>query len=139
LIRVRFADTDQMGVAHHASYLTYFEAGRVEYLRRRDLSYVEWLGIPVRLPIVELSMRFHRPARFDQQLVVTTWVDKLTQYSIRFAYRVSEVGANEKTYIVKGHTRQALTDAAGELREIPEAIAERLAGPELSSRPENLV
>lgn len=128
-----------MGIVHHASYLTYFEAGRVEYMRRREVKYADWVGRGVHLPVVDIGLRYRRPARFDQQLVVLTWIDKLLPYSVRFAYRVHELHASPSERLVEGHTRLTCVDERGRLMPIPEEIAGRLAGPERFSRPDDQV
>lgn len=135
VIRVRFADTDLMGVVHHASYLTYFEAGRVEFMRRRGVCYAEWVGCGVHLPIVDIGLRYRRPARFDQRLVVTTWLDQLKAYSLRFVYRINDFDAPDTSHLVEGHTRLACTDDTGRLAAIPSDITVRLAQPESLCRP----
>lgn len=125
-----------MGVVHHASYLSYFETGRVEFMRRRDVSYAAWVGRGVHLPVVDLGVRFRRPARFDQLLEVTTWIDKQSRFSVRFGYRIVEQGKLASDFLVEGHTRLACIDDQGALLPIPEAIAGRLAGQEMFNGPD---
>ena len=64
-LRVRFCETDLMGIVHHSNYLAYFEAGRVEWLRRRGVTYADWAARGMHLPVVEASVRYRAPARFD--------------------------------------------------------------------------
>ncbi len=71
-IRVRYAETDQMGVAHHAAWVPWFEAARVEWLRARGRSYRQMEADGLFLPVVELSVRYRRPARFDDELDLVT-------------------------------------------------------------------
>ena len=87
-IRVRFCETDLMGIVHHANYLTWFEAGRVDWLRKRGVHYDEWVKADVHLPVVESHLRYRKPARFDEILTVETTRADLSRVTVRFAYRV---------------------------------------------------
>jgi acyl-CoA thioester hydrolase len=138
-VRVQFVDTDLMGIVHHGTYLRYFEAGRIAYMRRRDVCYADWVGRGVHLPVVDLGVRYRRPAKFDQELMVSTWVSKLSRYAVRFDYQIHAVGLPDSARMVEGHTRLACVDDQGRLRPIPDEIAGRLAGREMISRPDDLV
>lgn len=83
-LRVRFCETDLMGIVHHANYLVYCEAGRVDWLRRRGISYDVWTRRGVHLPVVEASLRYRRAARFDDALMVETTCMELTGATVRF-------------------------------------------------------
>jgi len=133
-VRVRFADTDLMGIVHHSSYLVYFEAGRVEYMRARQISYAQWVGRGVHLPVVELKVRYARPAKFDDLLIVETAVGRLTAHSVRFDYRLLGVDDGTEQLRVSGHTLLACVDDLGKLRRMPHELESRLRGPESSSR-----
>jgi hypothetical protein len=67
-LQVRFCETDLMGIVHHANYLTYFEAGRVDWLHRRGISYDVWTKQGIHLPVVETHLRYRKAARFDDEL-----------------------------------------------------------------------
>src|SRR6202789_2631957 len=88
-IRVRYAETDQMGVVYHSNYLVWFEVGRVEFIRRLGLDYKrmeveEGCGIAV----VEATARYRAPARYDDELVVETELQSARGTVIRFEYKV---------------------------------------------------
>src|SRR5688500_20322043 len=83
-LRVRFCETDLMGIVHHGSYLVYFEAGRVEWLRRRGVTYADWASRGVHLPVVEAHVNYQAPARFADLLVVTTTLTDLRSVSMKF-------------------------------------------------------
>lgn len=87
-IRVRFCETDLMGIVHHANYLAWFEAGRVDWLRKRGVLYDEWVKADVHLPVVESHLRYRKPARFDEIVTVETTRADLSRVTVRFAYRV---------------------------------------------------
>src|SRR5579872_6772501 len=87
-LRVRFCETDLMGIVHHANYLAYFEAGRVEWLRRRGVAYTEWAARGWHMPVVDASVRYRAPARFDDLLDVETTLTELRAATARFEYRI---------------------------------------------------
>src|ERR1044071_7606347 len=64
-LRVRFCETDLMGIVHHANYLAYLEAGRVDWLRKRGVTYASWAAQGRHLPVVEVGVQYRAPARFD--------------------------------------------------------------------------
>lgn len=101
-IRVRYKDTDVMGFVYYGNYLTYFEVGRVEYLRDRGYPMSE-VERTVHLPVVEASLKYHRPARLDDLLRVRTWVSDLRRASFTFRYTVRH--AETDTLIATGQTR----------------------------------
>ena len=88
-LRVRYGDTDQMGVAYYANYLRWFEIGRAEMLRDLGMSYqrVE-AELGVMLPVLEAHCRYLKPARYDDRVVIETGLAELRRASVRFAYRV---------------------------------------------------
>ncbi len=77
-VRVRYGETDQMGVVYHGSYVPYFEIGRVEWLRDKGVSYKKLEESGIALPIVSMHLNFKKPARYDDLLIVTT---KLRNYN----------------------------------------------------------
>ncbi len=87
-IRVRYAETDQMGVVYHGNYAQYFEMGRVEWLRNKGVSYKELENSGVMLPVVSLSMNYRKPAYYDDELTVTTRLGYLGGVKIEFTYEI---------------------------------------------------
>jgi acyl-CoA thioester hydrolase len=77
-VRVRYSETDQMGVVYHGSYVPYFEIGRVEWLRNRGISYKELEESGIALPIVSMTINYKKPARYDEELFLST---RLKSYS----------------------------------------------------------
>ena len=110
-VRVRYGDTDQMGMAHHANHLRWFEEGRTEWIRARGRSYREIEASGIRLPLVEAYVHYLAPARYDDRIRVWTWVDELGRASVRFAYRLERVGDDER--LATGFTRHCFLDPAG--------------------------
>ena len=87
-VRVRYAETDQMGVAYHGNYAQYFEMGRVEWLRNMGVSYKWMEENGVMLPVVSLTMNYKKPARYDDLLTVKTILKSQTSVKIEFDYEI---------------------------------------------------
>ncbi len=88
-VRVRYAETDQMGVVYHGNYAQYFEMGRVEWLRNMGVSYKWMEQNGVMLPVVSLTMNYKKPARYDDLLTIKTKMLKLSSVKIEFDYEIT--------------------------------------------------
>ena len=115
-IRVRYQETDAMGVLHHANYLTYFEMGRTELLRSTGYDYrrVEESGIF--MVIVEIGCRYRRPARYDDVLRLRTILKQVTAAKIQHEY---ELFRGEEL-LAEAHTTLACVDRQGQLQRVPD-------------------
>lgn len=134
-LRVRFCETDLMGIVHHANYLTYFEAARVEYLRRRGVDYgKEWVEQDAHLPVIEVGLEYKKPSRFDDALVVEARLAQLTRVTVRFEYRVLRATDDGEELVCKGFTVLACIGGNGRPRRMPSHLAEVVCGPELPAR-----
>jgi acyl-CoA thioester hydrolase len=127
-LRVRFAETDLMGIVHHASYLVYFEAGRVEWLRKRGITYIAWVERGIHLPVANAELRYRATARFDDLLVVETTLSKLRTVSLDYSYRI--LRPSDDVVVADGMTRLACVDNDHKLLRIPEDIRGVLLGGE---------
>jgi len=87
-IRVRYAETDQMGVVYHGNYAQYFEIGRVEWLRNQGVSYKWMEENGIMLPVVSLTMNYKKPAKYDDLLTVTTILKNQSSVKIEFDYEI---------------------------------------------------
>ena len=87
-VRVRYAETDQMGVVYHSNYLVYFEIGRTEMMRASGISYAELEERGYVLAVVESSMKHTGSAKYDDLLTVRTWLRQVTKTRLRFEYAV---------------------------------------------------
>lgn len=85
-VRVRYAETDQMGVVYHANYVIWMEVGRVEYARARGLPYKELEGAGLYMAVVEANCRYLRAARYDDEIEIETVVKKASPRGIEFGY-----------------------------------------------------
>jgi acyl-CoA thioester hydrolase len=117
-MRVRFDETDAMGIVHHGRYLGFLEVARVEWLRKRGVRYAEWAAAGRHLAVVEASCRYMQSARFDDVLDVEVSLAELRAASLRFAYTIRRSGAA----ITEGMTRHACVDDAGKLCRLDEAM-----------------
>ena len=90
-LRVRYAETDQMGVVYHANYLIWMEMGRVEYCRAQGLRYKDMERDGVLLAVVDVQCRYVSPARYDEEILVSTWIAAAAPRMVRFGYQMREI------------------------------------------------
>jgi acyl-CoA thioester hydrolase len=125
---VRYAETDAMGIVHHASYLIWFEEGRSAYMRACGLPYSEVERHGYWFTVAEVNARFHAPARYDERVIVRTRLAELRSRGLTFAYEVRR--AADDTLLATGETRHICVDRTGVVRRIPEALLAALRGEE---------
>ena len=89
--RVRYAETDAMGIAHHTSYVLWMEMGRTEFMRAHGFTYRELEGMGVLLPVIEIGVRYRQAAVYDDELRISTWVEELSRTKIRLAYLIGRI------------------------------------------------
>jgi len=126
-LRVRYAETDAMGIVYHTNYIIWFEVGRGEYMRQRGGSYDEdFEAAGFYLPVVEVDARFASPARYDDEVVIRTSVEELRSRSVTLYYEVlmKETGQ----LLVTGHTKHICTDREGRIRRFSQALEDALLG-----------
>ena len=125
-VRVRYAETDQMGIAHHANYLIWFEAGRSDLCRARGFSYIEMEDEAGALMVVaETYCRYKSPAYYEDVLTVRTKVGEVRSRSLRFFYEVHRTF--DDTLLAEGETLHLVTDKDKKVRVLPEIYRDRLA------------
>jgi acyl-CoA thioester hydrolase len=117
-IRVRYAETDRMGLLHHANYFVYFEMGRTELLRRRGLSYKEVEDGGHFLVIVEIGCKFKRPAFYDDLLTLRTSVARVSHVKIVHHYEL----LREDLLLAEGHSTLACVDREGKPQPLPDVL-----------------
>lgn len=121
-IKVRYAETDQMGVVHHSVYAVYLEAARVEFLERAGLPYHQVEARGVAFPVVELGITFRAPARFGEEISVRTRLAHLSRRDLLFRYRIEREG----TLLAEGFTRH-LCQVGERAGRIPDDIYQALS------------
>ena len=123
-VRVRYADTDRMGVVYYANYLVWFEVGRTEWLRETGWSYRDMEHNGISLPVIEAHCEYRQPARYDEEIEIRTRATLLTPVRIRFDYDV--VRASDETISASGHTVHAALDTSGKPCRLPGRVREML-------------
>ncbi|MGI6119484.1 MAG: acyl-CoA thioesterase [Desulfosporosinus sp.] len=108
-LRVRYSETDQMGIVYHANYLVWFEVGRSELFRELGLPYTILEELGLGLTVIEASCRYRKPAHYDDELVVVTRIDHLSSRSARFYYQVYR----EETLLAEGKTVHIFVNSEG--------------------------
>jgi acyl-CoA thioester hydrolase len=127
-VRVRFCETDLMGVVHHGSFAAWLEVARVEWLRRRGVAFSEWTTRGLHLAIVEMNLRYRAPARFDDEIDVVTTLGLVRAASFRFDYRLERAG--DKTLVAEASTLLACVSLDGGVRRLTPEVCAVLARPE---------
>lgn len=117
-LRVRYAETDRMGVVYHANYLVWFEMGRSEYCRHRGCNYLAMEKLGYYLVVAEARCKYRQPARYDELVTVRTSLGALSRRSVVFRYVVLREGSEET--LVEGETKHLCVDVEGRSRSIPE-------------------
>lgn len=123
--RVRFFETDQMGVVHHAAYITWFEEGRSALTRDMGYPYSRMEQEGLSLAVAEVHARYHQPARYDDEVIVRVCLEELQSRGMAFSYEVRR--ARDDALLVTGTTRHISVDHHGRVKRIPPEIRERLA------------
>ena len=124
-VRVRYAETDQMGIAWHGEYLAWFEVGRTDLLRGCGCTYRELEAQGLRLPVIEVQARYLRPALYDDVLEIHTRLTGVGGARVSFDYEVRREGTEGP--LATGSTSHAAIDLRGRPRRIPEDLRRRLA------------
>jgi acyl-CoA thioester hydrolase len=120
--RVRYSETDQMGIVYHANYLPWCEMGRTELIRRLWKSYAEIEQEGVLLAVTEVTLRYHASARYDDLVRVTTTLDQVRSRSVTFDYLVERLDAEGPVRLVSARTVLTAIDRSGVPRKLPQAL-----------------
>jgi acyl-CoA thioester hydrolase len=118
-LRVRYSETDQMGIVYHAHYLVWFEIGRTEWCRAAGIPYAAMERSGLFIPVTRVEASFRRKSSYDDAVLVQTLMAELSARGCAFAY---EVRGPEGEFLADGSTRHIFTDASGRLRRAPAEI-----------------
>ena len=118
--RVRYAETDQMGVVYHTNYLVWCEVGRTDFIRQRGMSYADIERTGIGLAVTELSARFHAAARYDDMVRVRTTLADVRSRGITFDYLITNAATGER--LVTARTALVSIDRSGRLVALPSEI-----------------
>ena len=119
-IRVRYAETDQMGVVYHANFFIWFEVGRTDLLRAAGWTYREMEADGLSLPVIEAHCDFKQPARYDDELEVRTTGELMSPVRVAFSYEVVRPADGE--LLAKGRTVHATLDRSGRPSRLPDRV-----------------
>ena len=123
-LRVRYAETDAMGIVYHANYIVWFEVGRGEYMHQQGHDYAHLEAQGYYLPVIEVQARYLAPARYGDLVTVKTWVEEARSRQVTFAYEV--VMAETGQLLATGQTKHVCVDEQGTIKTIPQGIREML-------------
>jgi acyl-CoA thioester hydrolase len=125
-LRVRYAETDAMGVVYHTNYLVWFEVGRGDYFRTYGQDYGEWEKQGYLLPVSEVQARFHAPARYGELITVSTWIEEIRSRSLTLGYEVRS--ADTQGRLATGWTKHICMDREGRAIRLPMEMIQALEG-----------
>lgn len=129
-IRVRYAETDQMGIVHNANYLVWFEVGRSEFCRARGFSYKEMEEKDNALMVVaESYCRYKSPAYYEDLLTIRTRIEEIRSRSLRFVYEIHRLF--DETLLAEGETLHLVTDENKKVRSLPASYKKMLLAEEI--------
>jgi acyl-CoA thioester hydrolase len=123
-LRVRYAETDAMGIVYHSNYIVWFEVGRGEYMHQQGANYAHLEAQGYYLPVIEVQARYLAPARYGDLVAVRTRVEEARSRQVTFAYEVvmSETGQ----LLATGQTKHVCVDEEGTIKRIPQEMREML-------------
>lgn len=121
--RVRYAETDAMGIVHHSRYLPWFEIGRTDWMRQAGLTYAEFEAMGFYLIVVEAGIRYQKPARYDDLVTVRTWLAEVRSRGLRIDYEVVD---DQGDMLVTGFTRHICITHDGTPVRLPEVLVQTL-------------
>ncbi|MGH9477085.1 MAG: acyl-CoA thioesterase [Terriglobales bacterium] len=117
-VRVRYAETDQMGVVYYANYFVWFEVGRVEHLRQSGINYSDMEADGCKIAVVEARCRYKAPARYDELITIRTWVARRRRAMVHFQYEA--LRASDGTLLAEGETVHVCIDNNFEVCALPD-------------------
>jgi len=118
-IRVRYAETDQMGVVYHSNYLIWFEVGRVELMRALGFDYKEMeIHDDTFIVVADVHCRYHHPARYDELLTVRTRILEAKNRTLKFGYELYR--QSDQKLLAEGHTIHVACNRAGHVKQFPD-------------------
>ena len=123
-LRVRYAETDQMGVVYHANYLVWFEVGRTDLLRAQGWTYRDMEASGVALPVIEVECRYRKPARYDEEMEIRTEGRLISPVRVEFHYELRALGSDD--LVATARTAHAAIGRDGRPCRLAERVLEAL-------------
>ncbi|MGE3276197.1 MAG: acyl-CoA thioesterase [Vicinamibacterales bacterium] len=124
-LRVRYAETDKMGVVYYANYMVWFEIGRTDWLRATGATYRDMEHEGVSLPVIEAHAEYRQGARYDDEIAVRTRATRLSPVRLRFDYEI--VRAADERALASGYTVHAAVDRSGKPVRLPASVRNLIA------------
>lgn len=115
---IRYAETDAMGIVHHASYIIYFEEGRSNYARQRGSDYASFERSGFYLTVSEINARYVKPAHYGQQITIRCWIDEMKSRGLTFGYELVDTLTGE--LFVMGSSKHICVTRDGQVARLPE-------------------
>jgi acyl-CoA thioester hydrolase len=125
VVRVRYAETDKMGVVYYANYFVWFEVGRADLLRSLGWTYREMEHAGIALPVIAAECDYRRPARYDEEIEIRTRGRMLSPIRMEFTYEIAR--RDDDTVVAAGRTVHAALDPAGKPCRLPERVRQLFA------------
>jgi acyl-CoA thioester hydrolase len=122
-VRIRYKDTDRMGVVYYGNYLTFFEVGRTEYMRELGFPYCELEGKGYSLAVTEAAAKYHGNVGYDSLITIKTAISELKRVTVRFAY---EILSEENKLLVTGHTVHACLNESNKPIRMPADLIKQM-------------
>lgn len=123
-LRVRFAETDAMGIVHHSAYIVWFEAGRIAWMDAAGVPYAEMAAVGYHFAVIGVDADYRTPVRFGDTVQITSTVTELRSRKVTFAYEVRVAATG--LLVATGHSRHICVDLEGRTAQIPAHFRERL-------------
>jgi len=123
--RVRYSETDQMGVAHNKSYFEWFEIGRTEFCRSKGIPYEEIEAKGFYLVVAEAFCKYRKPLHYDQPFIIRVSLREAASKKVVFDYEI--LTREDRRHIASGYTVHIATDARGEVSPLPAAVLEKIS------------
>lgn len=125
-VRVRYAETDQMGVAYYSNYLVWFEVGRSELCRRRGFSYSKLEALGYRLVVTDAHCHYRNSARYDEVITIRTWLKGVHKRMISFGYEILRTDHDKEELIAEGETKHLCLGSNGTPKSLPKEFFDLL-------------
>ncbi len=120
-IRVRYAETDAMGIVHHSSYIPWFELGRSDWMREAGMPYSEFVEMGYYLTVTEVCARYYHPAVYDELVTVTTWIEEVRSRGLTIGYDIHNKAGQR---LVLGYTKHVCITKEGAPARLPDAVVQ---------------
>lgn len=119
-MHVRYAETDQMGIVHHSTYVIWMEEGRSDFMRQKQVDYAEVEKRGLALAVTEMTVRYSAPAHYGEQVTVRTWVESLRSRMLVFGYEI--INTKSKQKLITGEVKLTMINKQGQVVTMPEDI-----------------